>query len=73
MSLKKYVLENLPSKGKIQFEQSGGRPIVLDDSLTDEQCEFLLDGGKNQNAAFYIKPKSEKVQKSETAPVTTVK
>ena len=73
MSLKKYVLENLPNEGKIQFEQSGGRPIVLDDNLTGEQCEFLLNGGNNQNAAYYIKPKSEKAQKAETTPATTAK
>ncbi|MCU0336312.1 MAG: hypothetical protein MUF12_00485 [Sediminibacterium sp.] len=60
MSLKKYTLENLPESGKIQFEQTNGRAIVLDENLTDEQCDFLLDEGNNKNAAYYIKPKTKK-------------
>lgn len=54
--MEKYELKNIPKTG-VKFEVANRRPIVLDESLTDEDAAFLLNDGKNINAAHYIKLK----------------
>ena len=54
--MQKYELKNIPKTG-VKFEVANRRAIVLDEHLTDEDAEFLLDDGKNSNAAHYIKLK----------------
>lgn len=54
--MEKYELKNIPETG-VKFELANRRPIILDESLTDADAEFLLNDGKNTNAAHYIKLK----------------
>lgn len=68
MALKKYKLQNIPEKGKVKFEHSEGRAIVLDENLTDEQCEYLLQGGDNKLAAQYIVAVKEPKETKEVSP-----
>jgi len=54
--MQKYELKNIPNTG-VKFEVANRRAIILDEHLMDEDAEFLLDDGKNSNAAHYIKLK----------------